>query len=165
MLLYMSNRHITAALLLAAALLAQGAAAQTPVRPPQFVVPPSTRENNFLSDLAMDGAGNLTFLWWSLNEEVFTQRFSSADVPLGPVVRLDNPRFRAFGNTVVANQRGDILMIWNRFFESGLTESVLQRTSPVLSTLKLRLRGEADVAVDRDGNFVVVWAGPSPAGR
>ncbi|MEO7418608.1 MAG: hypothetical protein ABI163_16230, partial [Thermoanaerobaculia bacterium] len=161
----MSNWHRPSALLLAAALLAQGAAAQTPVRPAQFVVPPSTAENNFLSDLAMDGAGNLTFLWWSLNEDVFTQRFSSADVPLGPVVRLDEPRFRSSGGTVAANQRGDILMIWKRFFESGRTESVLQRTSPVLSTLKLRLKGEADVAVDRDGNFVVVWAGPSPAGR
>ncbi len=160
----MPTRQISPALLLAATLLAQGASAQTPVRPAQFVLPPTPAGSYFLSDLAMDGAGNLTFLWWDLREQVYTQRFSSADMPLGPVVQLDNPRFRAFGNTVVANQRGDVLMIWNRFFESGSTKSVLRRTSPVLRTLTLRLKGEADVAVDRDGNFVTVWVAGTPAG-
>jgi hypothetical protein len=166
MLLDMSNRHIIAPLLLAVALLAQGASAQTPVRPAQFVVPPSTTENNFLSDLAMDGAGNLTVLWWSLSEDVFTQRFSSSDAPLGPVVRLEGPRFRSIGNTVVSNQRGDVLMTWNRSPASGTgpEEFLLRRTSPVLPTLKFRLKGAADIAVDRDGNFVAVWTAATPAG-
>jgi hypothetical protein len=160
----MSNRHVSPVLLLTATLLAQGASAQTPVRPAQFVLPPTPAASNFLSDVAMDGAGNLTVLWWDLGEQVYTQRVSSADVPLGPVVRLDNPRFRAFGGTVVANQRGDVVMTWNRFFESAPTESVLRRTSPVLRPLTLRLKGEADVAVDRDGNFVAVWVAATPAG-
>ncbi len=159
---FMSNRHISSALLLAAALLAQGASAQTPIRPAQFVLPPTTTNNYQLSDLAIDGAGNLTFLWWdfgSANEQVFTKRVSSTDAPLGPVVRLDEPRFRSVGGTVVANQRGDVLMTWSRS-----PETFLRRTSPVLSTLTLRLKGGADVAVDRDGNFVVAWGAATPAG-
>ena len=164
MISFMSNRHILLALLLATALLAQGALAQTPVRPAQFVLPPSTVDSYFLNDLAMDGAGNLSFLWTTQNEQVFTRRFSSSDAPLGPVVRLEDPRFRSNGGTVVANQRGDVLMTWSRFPASGPTEYVLRRTSPVLKTLKLRLKGLADIAVDRDGNFVAVWAAATPAG-
>ena len=90
----MPNRQIFPALLLAATLLAQGASAQTPVRPAQFVLPPTAADSYFLSDLAMDGAGNLSFLWWDLREQVYTQRFSSADVPLGPVIRLEDARER-----------------------------------------------------------------------
>ena len=162
----MSNRHITSALLLAAVLLAQGALAQTPVRPAQFVLPPSTTANNFLSDLAMDGAGNLSFLWWELNDDVFTRRVSSTDAPLGPVVRLEDSSFVSTSGTVVSNQRGDVLMTWSRFSSSepGPSGYFLRRTSPVLPTLKLRLKGAADIAVDRDGNFVAVWTGPTPAG-
>ena len=154
----MSTRHITPVLLLAAALLAQGASAQTPLRPARFIIPPSG-QSEFLSGEAMDGTGNLTFLWWDLNEDVYSQRFSTADVPLGPVVRLEDPRFRSFGNTVVANQRGDVLMTWSR-----LPAGLLRRTSPVQRTLTLQLKGPADVAVDKDGNFVVVWTAPTPAG-
>ena len=162
----MSNRHITSALLLAAALLAHGVLAQTPVRPAQFVLPPSTTANNFLSDLTMDGAGNLSFLWWDLNEDVFTRRVSSTDAPLGPVVRLEDPSFASTSGTVVSNQRGDVLMTWSRFSSSepGRSGYFLGRTSPVLPALKLRLQGAADIAVDRDGNFVAIWTGPTPAG-
>jgi hypothetical protein len=169
----MSNRHITSALLLAATLLAQGVSAQTPVRPAQFVLPPSTTDSYFLNDLAMDGAGNLTFLWSNvfsdasgLHEQVFTRRVSSTDAPLGPALRLEDPRYRSNGGTVVANQRGDVLMTWNRSPASGVgpTESFLRRTSPVLRTLKLPLKGAADVAVDRDGNFVAVWVAATSAG-
>src|SRR3954453_15150312 len=156
MLLAMSNRHITSALLLAAALLAQGASAQTPVRPAQFVLPPSTTDSYFLNDLAMDGAGNLSFLWENVfsdssgfHEQAFTRRFSSADVPLGPVVRLEDPRFGSNAGTVVANQRGDVLMTWSRSSASSPVEYILRRTSPVLSSLTMRLKGGADVAVDR----------------
>ena len=165
----MSSQHIPSVLLLAATLLAQGASAQTPVRPAQFVIPPGTAAGHYLSDLAMDGAGNLSFQWWDLSasiprtRSIFTWRFSSADVPLGPVVRLDEPRFDSTGGKVVANQRGDVLMTWSRV-ASGPTEYVLRRTSPVLRTLTLRLKGPADVAVDRDGNFVVVWDALTPAG-
>jgi hypothetical protein len=167
----MSNRHIPSALLLAAALLAQGALAQTPVRPAQFVLPPTTTDSYFLEDLAMDGAGNLSFLWGNVfsdssgfHEQAFTRRFSSTDAPLGPVVRLEDPRFRSNGGTVVANQRGDVLMTWYRSSASSPAEYILRRTSPVLSTLTLRLKGGADVAVDRDGNFVAVWNAATPAG-
>jgi hypothetical protein len=173
MLLAMSNRHITSALLLAAALLAQGVSAQTPVRPAQFVLPPSTTASYFLNDLAMDGAGNLTFLWTNvfsdasgLHEEVYTRRVSSTDAPLGPVLRLEDPRCRSNGGNMAANQRGDVLMTWSRSCGSFPQEYLLRRTTPErrFRTLQFRTKGLADVAVAKDGTFVFVWASPTPAG-
>ena len=91
---FMSNRHISSALLLAAALLAQGASAQTPVRPAQFVLPPTTTENNYqLSDLAMDGAGNLSFLWSTPRERGVPPGASRA--PMRPWGRWSGWRPRA----------------------------------------------------------------------
>jgi len=166
----MANLHRSSVLLLATALLAQGASAQTPARTARFIVPPSTTQSYSLDDVAMDGAGNVTFLWSNLfssgglREEVFTRRFSKADVPVSAVVRLENPRFRANGGTVVANQRGDVVMTWSRSLPSGPTQYVLRRTSPVLRPLTLRLKGAGDIAVDNDGNFVAVWVAPTPGG-
>ena len=48
----MSTRHITPVFLLAAALLAQGASAQTPLRPARFIIPPSG-QSEFLSVFAL----------------------------------------------------------------------------------------------------------------
>jgi hypothetical protein len=162
----MAPRHTLPALLLAAALLAQGAAAQTPVRPARFIVQPNL-PSQFLNGVAMDGAGNVTFLWTSLGSSVsvFTRRFSAADTPLGPAERLEqSSSYDAYGDAVAANQRGDVLIAWSRSSSSGTAEHVLRRTSPVLPTLTLPLKGAADVAVDRNGNFVVVWVASTPAG-
>ncbi|HEY3567374.1 MAG TPA: hypothetical protein VGP73_05510 [Thermoanaerobaculia bacterium] len=161
----MSPRHTTPALLLAAALLAQGAAAQTPVKPAQFIVQPNA-PSRFLNGVAMDGSGNVTFLWTSIggnSASIFTRRFSAADTPQGPAVRLDEAPIDAIGIAVAANQRGDVLAAWSRSSSSG-TEYFLRRTSPVLPTLTLSLKGVSDVAVDRNGNFIVVWVASTPDG-
>ena len=169
----MSSRHTIPALLLAAALLAQGAVAQTPVRPAQFIVQPNA-PSQYLDGVAMDGLGNLTFLWTSLastgsglGEHVFTRRFSAADTALGRAVPLEDPsKFNAFGGGVVANQRGDVLITWSRspVSGSGPSESFLRRTSPVLPTLTLQLKAPADAAMDRNGNFVIIWIASTPSG-
>jgi hypothetical protein len=166
----MASRHITPVLLLAATLLAQGASAQTPVHPAQLIIPRSDT-SQALNGLAMDGAGNLTFLWTNLTttstgafrEEAWTRRYSNADVPATPASRLEPTTFSASGGTVVANQRGDVVMTWSRT-QGSTTEFILRRTSPVLPTLTLKLKGGADVAVDRNGNFIVVWVASTPSG-
>jgi hypothetical protein len=163
----MATRHTPLVLLLAAALLASGAAAQTPVRPAQFIIQPNA-PSQYLDAVAMDGAGNLTFLWTSLGSSisVYTRRFSAADAPQSRAVRLEDTTFNSFGGTVVANQRGDVLMTWSRspVSGSGPGESFLRRTSPVLPTLTLTLKAPGNVAVDRAGNFIVVWIAATPSG-
>jgi hypothetical protein len=161
----MANRHTTPVLLLAAALLASGAAAQTPVRPAQFIVQPNT-PSRFLNGVAMDGSGNVTFLWTNIGSSisVFTRRFSAADTAQGPAVQLDSSSFDAIGIAVAANQRGDVLTAWSRSSAPGSAQYFLRRTSPVLPTLNLTLKGVADVAVDRNGNFIVVWVASTPSG-
>jgi hypothetical protein len=169
----MATRHTFPVLLLAAALLAQGASAQTPVRPAQFVVQPNV-PSQYLGGVAMDGLGNVTFLWTSLvstgsglGEQVYFRRFSSADTALSRAVRLEDPAsFNAYGGGVAANQRGDFLITWSRspVSGSGPSESFLRRMSPVLPTLTLPLKAPADVAVDRNGNFVAVWVASTSSG-
>ncbi|HEY9422678.1 MAG TPA: hypothetical protein VIW92_14775, partial [Thermoanaerobaculia bacterium] len=162
----MTTRSTVASFFLTAALLAGGVAAQTPAGPPHFIIPP-TRHSPGLDGVAMDGAGNLTFLWTRLSstptgfqQEAFIRRFSGADVPLGGPVRLASSRFDTVGGAVAANQRGDVLYTWSRRFTdppSGRTDFFLRRTSPVLPTLTLLIKGDSEVAVDNAGNFVVVW--------
>jgi hypothetical protein len=168
----MSNRHIAPALLLAGALLAQGVSAQTPLRSPQYIVPPGV-ESPFLASVALDGVGNLTALWTTIggtssgfSERAWTRRFSAAGAPLGAAVPLEAPRFRSDAGTVVANQRGDVLMTWSRspVSGSGSSGTSLRRTSPVQRTLTLSLKAASNVAVDGDGNFVVVWNASTPDG-
>jgi len=160
-------------LLLGAALLSRGASAQTPVHPAQFIVPPNS-QSRFLESIAMDGSGKVTFLWTTVNnaptglrEEVYLRQFSSADGALGPAVRLESLSYSANAGTVVANQRGDVLVTWSRSpsLGTGPAEYFLRRTSPVLPTLKLPLSGADDVAVDRNGNFIVVWTVSTPGGH
>ncbi|HEX6903652.1 MAG TPA: hypothetical protein VF789_28335 [Thermoanaerobaculia bacterium] len=166
----MSRRHILPLFLLTGALLTQGAPAQTPARPAQFIVPPGS-SNQLLAAVAMDGADNLSFLWTDFSRSslglVSTRRFSALDAPLGPAVRLERSRYTSSSGTIVANQRGDVLVTWARFPTAdprGVTEFFLRRTSPVLPTLTLRLKGLGDVAVDDAGNFVVVWTTFTRAG-
>ncbi len=159
----MTTRRTVAFLLLAAALLAQGVLAQTPAGPAHFIIPPST-ENAGLDGVAMDGAGNLTFLFTvtsfevsGFTEEAYIRRFSAADTPLGPAVRLGPATVNTSGGSIAANQRGDVLFTWSRT-SGGSTSYFLRRTSPVLGTLTLPIKGLAKVAVDNNGNFVVIWA-------
>jgi hypothetical protein len=161
-----TTRRTVAFLLLAVALLAQGASAQTPAGPVQYVVPPGT-ENPGLDGVAMDGAGNMTFLFTipifegSFREEAYIRRFSAAGTPLGPAVRLGPTTVSTSGWAIAANQRGDVVFTWVRTGSIGPSEFFLRRTSPVLGTLTLPLKGLAKVAVDNNGNFVVIWTNGS----
>ncbi|HEX6903653.1 MAG TPA: hypothetical protein VF789_28340 [Thermoanaerobaculia bacterium] len=156
-----TTRRTLAFLLLAVALLAQGAPAQTPAGPVHYVIPPDT-ENPGLDGVAMDGAGNMTFLFTipifegTFREEAYIRRFSATDTPLGPAVRLGPATVSTNGGSIAANQRGDVVFTWSRA-SGGSTSYFLRRTSPVLGTLTLPIKGLADVAVDNNGNFVVIW--------
>jgi hypothetical protein len=56
-------------------------------------------------------------------------------------------------------------MTWSRSASGSHPAGIfLRRTSPVARTLTLPLKGPADVAVDLNGNFVVVWTASTPDG-
>jgi hypothetical protein len=167
----MAHRHLFSTLLLAAVLLAPAASAQTPAQPPLYPIPPNA-DNQSLDGLAVDANGYITFLWTNLRfvgtasqTQVFTRRVNSTGLALGPATPLEDLRFDSFGGTVVANQRGDVLMTWGRKKLTGSTfQYFLRRTSYYARRLNLSLKGGADIAVDRAGEFVAVWLSPTPAG-
>src|ERR1700710_1593187 len=167
----MAQRHLFSTLLLAAVLLAPAASAQTPAQPPLYPIPPHA-DNQSLDGLAVDANGYITFLWTNLRfsgtasqTQVFTRRVNSTGLAQGPATPLEDLRFDSFGGTVVANQRGDVLMTWGRRRLTGTTyQYFLRRTSYYARRLNLTLKGGADIAVDRAGEFVAVWLSPTPAG-
>ena len=143
--------------------------AQTPAALPQLDVATSPG-TQALTSLAVDGQGNVTLLWTQLvsaGSLPRVRRFSPNDVPLGPDMVLSNQSSNA--REVVANRRGDYIMVWNEVIPStgAVREGVLRRVSrPVLRPLTLRFSHAADdVDVDRLGNFILVWVAETPAGR
>ena len=154
----MKRNHIAVPFTLGLALLVQAATAQTPARPPRFILPPGPY-NLLLSGVALDGSGALTALWTNLDSPAgaFGRRFAGTDAPLGGPFRLDSPRFTGPSGPAAANQRGDVLMTWGRQPAGGASAGFVRRTSPVLPTLTLTFPTIGDVAIDRDGNFVVLW--------
>jgi len=167
----MAHRHLFSTLLLAAVLLAPAASAQTPAQPPLYPIPPNA-DNQSLDGLAVDAAGNVTFLWTNLHfmgtasqTQVFTRLVNSTGLALGPATPLEDLRFASFGGTVAANSRGDVLMTWGRRRRTGSTyQYFLRRTSHHARRLNLTLKGGADIAVDGAGDFVAVWVSATPAG-
>ncbi|HEY9422677.1 MAG TPA: hypothetical protein VIW92_14770 [Thermoanaerobaculia bacterium] len=166
----MTTRRILASFFILTLLLAGGAAAQTPDGPARLIVPLS-EDNPGLDDVAMDGAGNMTFLWTKLSlegnlfkEQAFTRRFSADGTPLGGAVQLASASVESRGGSVAANQRGDYVVTWSRLNPGG-TKHFLRWRSPLRGTTFVRsIKGLADVAIDNNGNFVAVWTAPTPDG-
>jgi len=166
----MRKNHKACVLFLAAALLAQVAPAQTPLQSPRFMVPPND-DTLLLSGIAVDGAGTLTATWTNYvgssfsTPKAYGRRFSSGNAALGAPFLLDAPQFNGFAGPVAANQRGDVLMTWSRSVPAGAASAAfVRRTSPVLPALTLQFPNIGDVAIDHNGNFVVLWGVSTPAG-
>ena len=165
----MTRRKLLACASLTLSLLAGAGAAlaQTPAALPQLDVATSNGIQ-LLKSVAVDGLGNgnVTLLWTELffnggsSDRARGRRFSASDVPLGPDIAFDTSPANA--QEVVANQRGDFIATWNR----SSTEGALRRVSPVLRPRTLHFSHSVDdVAIDRAGNFVVVWTASTPDGR
>src|SRR5688572_10168618 len=121
----MTTRRTLASFFILILLLAGGAAAQTPDGPARLIIPLS--ENNpALNDVAMDGPGNLTFLFTDLSHEngiftehAFIRRFGPDGMPLGNATRLSQSNVGSRGGSVAANQSGDYVVTWSRFNPGG----------------------------------------------
>jgi len=143
------------------------ASAQTPAGFPHLDVATNTQGWQLLASAAVDGQGTATLLWWQFfggpQQSASGRRFSAGDVPLGPDLVLD--RNESIPVEVVANKRGDTVTVWNRVRASGAVQGILQRTSPVLPQLTLKMGHVLnDVAVDQAGNFVAVWSVSTASG-
>jgi hypothetical protein len=143
---------------------------------------PSERAISGVRGLAVDGRGNLIFVWSHANgdpgsrdySDIDVRRFSSQGVPVGQELVVNTTiRGTQYAPSVAADAGGDFVVVWQTQYPGGLLRSIFgQRFSKAGEKVgpEFRINEERfekdfgpSVAMDRDGNFVVVWQSFSPS--
>ena len=150
-----------------------------------FRVPrPSERAIPGVRGLAVDGRGNLIFVWSHVNgdpgsrdySDVEARRFSPRGVPIGQEIIVNTTiRGTQYAPSVAADAEGGFVVVWQTQFPGGLLRSIFgqrfsragEKVGPEFRVNEERFEKDfgPSVAMDRDGNFVVVWQSFSPSTR
>ena len=140
---------------------------------PEFRINTYTPFSQFGASVATDPAGNFVVVWQSggqypFDSDVFGQRYASSGTPLGPEFRVNTyvPSTQYYPS-VAASAAGNFVVVWNSLGQDGSGLGVFgQRYAAVGSPLGPEFRvntfttghqGNAAVACDTAGNFVVTW--------
>jgi hypothetical protein len=122
--------------------------------------------------VSIDGNGNAWFVWESLGEDgsgwgVFGQRFNDAGLKVGDVVRVNtttnnDQRYPA----VAVDDDGDAVVVWAGVSKGYGSDVYAQRYDSsgqkvggevLVNTYTTGDQSNPAVAIDADGNYVVVW--------
>lgn len=137
---------------------------------------------NGARNVAADGLGNVTVVWSVGNgdpdardySDIHARRFSAAGVPISQefVVNTTLPGTQGDAS-VAADATGDFVVVWQTKFPGGLLRSIFgqrfsksgEKVGPEFRVNEDRMEKDfvPQVAMDRDGNFVVAWESFSPA--
>jgi hypothetical protein len=129
-----------------------------------------------VQSLAVDGLGNATAVWSFGHgypddrdySNIRARRFSSAGVPISPEFVVNTTlRGTQFAPSVAADAAGDFVVVWQTQFPASSIRSIFgqrfskmgKKVGPELRVNEDRLEydGAPSVAMDLEGNFVVVW--------
>ena len=161
----------------ASAFLAVAAWAQAP-EGPEFRVNTSTIGSQFLSSVASDANGNFVVVW----SGVFGQRFSAEGARLGDEFRVNSYTTGVNSEPHVASDAsGNFVVVWHSQGQDGSGFGTFAKRYSAagvplgaefqVNTFTTGNQGEASVASNASGNFVVVWTsefqdggGPGPPG-
>jgi S-layer family protein len=152
------------------------AIAQVPAGPEFHISDSGVAPNNHSPNLAYDAAGNFVVTWseWGFppTPEVVARRYDAAGVPRGPrfvVNGVSTPtQYRAVSSRVASMPAGDFVIVWTTGDDAdGSQKGVAARRydaagAPVgapfqVNTYTSLYQQYADLALDGNGNFVVVW--------
>ena len=148
---------------------------------PEFLVNTYTTGGQQMARIAADSSGNFVVVWASNGQQdgsgygVFGQRYASSGAPLGPEFRVNTyTPSEQFFPSVASGPSGDFVVAWQSDFQAGPLSVFGQRYASSGAPLGPEFRvnanttpccqGDASVAVDSSGNFVVVWANSSGDG-
>lgn len=136
---------------------------------------PASVQDAFDPKVAIDDDGVATFAW-ALSDGASGRariqlRSRSPRGALGPVTEISDPASDAFATQLGADADGDAVVAWSTFDLTTFTSHVWARTRSAKGTLGPLLEISdpavggfgAQLAVDGDGNAVVVWGVPDPA--
>jgi hypothetical protein len=125
--------------------------------------------------LAVDRHGNAIVVWGGVDDtdlrdssDIRGRRFSPAGEPIGQEFLVNTTtRGTQSGPSVAADDEGNFVVVWQNRFPGGLLRSIFaQRFSKTGKKVGPEFRVNEDrvekdfvpvVAMDHDGNFVVVW--------
>lgn len=136
-----------------------------------------TTGTQFRPAVAMAAAGEFVVAWDSNSQDgsgygVYARRFNASGVGQGSEFRVNSYTINDQANPAVAiDSSGDIVIAWSSFqLEGGIPSSgvyaqrynaagVLQGTEIHVNTYTTGQQGSPAVAMDADGDFLVVWSG------
>ncbi len=138
----------------------------------EFRVNSFTVDSQSSPSVATDADGNFVISWQSNSQDgsglgIYAQRYSSAGVALGIEFRVNSTVANAQDQPAIAMDKdGDFLIAW-RSNQDGVSDDVYaQRYNPVgvpqgsefrVNTTTAEAQGTPSVAMDADGDFVVLW--------
>jgi hypothetical protein len=140
---------------------------------PEFQV--NTYTTSFQGDpsVAMDAYGDFVVAWNSLGQDgdnsgVYAQRYDSSGNPLGPEFQVNTTTvFNQQKPSVAMDASGNFVVAWQSFGQDGDGDGVyaqgyVSNGSPVgsefqVNTYTVSHQRYPSVAMDANGNFVVVW--------
>jgi hypothetical protein len=139
----------------------------------EFMVNAYTSESQSQPALAMNADGSFVVTWQSLLQDgygvgVFARRFAAAGVPLGAEFQVNvyTTNYQSFPS-IAADNDGDFVVAWSSDGQDGSDKGIFARrfTSAgaavggefQVNTYTPSFQLDAAVAMDADGDFVVVW--------
>lgn len=125
------------------------------------------------SSVAMDASGNFVVAWDSLEQDgsgdgVYAQRFNAAGVAQGSEFRVNTyTTSQQRSPSVAMNASGHFVITWNSQDQDGFGNDIYaqrfnaagdaQGSEFLVNTYTENYQEDASVAMDANGNFVIVW--------
>ena len=168
-----SDHHTTLTLVCLLALVAGAAAAQPTPAGDDFQVNTYTTDSQGSPDVAMAADGDFVAVWSSFAQDgdasgVFGQLYGSDGSPVGGEFQVnDYTTSRQSSPVIAADADGDFVVVWDSLGQDGSSFGVFGQRydsagSPIggefqINTNTTNAQFISDVAMDADGDFIVVW--------
>jgi hypothetical protein len=139
----------------------------------EFQVNTYTLDNQFSARVAIDSSGNFVIVWESKFQDgsgygIYGQRYNSAGVPLGGEFRINTTTTNDQDNPFIAMApNGNFVVVWVSDLQDGSMRGIFgQRYDAAgfpqggefqVNTYTTNDQKQPGVAMDANGNFVVVW--------
>ena len=139
----------------------------------EFQVNSSTTGRQGDPVVAADGDGDFVVVWTSAHlggayDDIFGQRYDSAGTPVGGEFQINfGAVYELIEPSVASDEDGDFVVVWSSLFQDGNSYGVFGRryasngdaqgTVFQVNTTTASGQTEGVVAMQDDGDFVVVW--------
>ncbi len=141
----------------------------------EFRVNSFTSSNQVNPDVAMDADGNFVVTWEGQYDQdldgdgVFAQRFGNDGIAIGSEFQVNSYTDYDQGNPAVAmDADGDFVVVWQSYYQDGEYDGIYAQrydntgvaagSEFLVNTYTTSYQQNPDVAMDDDGDFVVVWS-------